>query len=152
MLSKIEEMNCAIDAYADEECDKRKVKELSEAGDDAIRNVTGWLEKLEQAWDIIKTRKVLLLDKIRRTVDPFQEEDDDKYIFEFLQVAPLNGLPQKKAVEVLVEELLAPEIQQGLPKPVFTTDEVRSYLLGKFGNLSRTIEDWVRKLEQAAAA
>ena len=55
-------------------------------------------------------------------------------------------------MEVLVEELLSPEIQQGLSKPVFTIDEIRSYLLGKFGNLSRTIEVWVQKLEQAAAA
>ena len=35
---------------------------------------------------------------------------------------------------------------------MFTIDEIRSYLLGKFGNLSRTIEVWVQKLEQAAAA
>ena len=151
MRSKIEELNRAIDDYADEECDEKKVKELSAAGDDAIRDVTDWLEELEQAWDLIKTREILLLDKIRKTVDPFQEEED-RCTFEFLQqVAPLSSLPQKKAVEVLVEELLAPEIQQGLPKPVFSTDEVHSYLLGKFSNLSRTTEEWVQKLEQAAA-
>ena len=93
-----------------------------------------------------------MLDEIRRNIDPFQEEDD-RCVYEFLQqIAPLAGLPQKRAVEILVEELLFPELQQGLPKPVFTVDEVCSYLLGKFGNLTRIIEDWVRELEQASAA
>ena len=92
------------------------------------------------------------MDNIRRKVEPFQEEDD-RCIFEFLQqIAPLDGLPQRMAVKMLTEELLAPEIQRRLPKPVFSVDEVRSHLLGEFGNLTRTIEDWVRRLELDAAA
>ena len=35
---------------------------------------------------------------------------------------------------------------------MFSVDEVRSYLLEKFGNLTQIIEDWVLELEQAAAA
>ena len=61
-----------------------------------------------------------MMDEIRRNIDPFQEEDD-RSVFVFLQqIAPLACLPQKKAAEVLVEELLSSELQQGLPKPVLT--------------------------------
>ena len=83
MLSKIKEMNCAIDAYIDEECDEREIKKVSETGDTAIRVAIGWLEELEQALDIIRTRDILLLDEIRRNVDPFQEEND-RCVIEFL--------------------------------------------------------------------
>ena len=90
------------------------------------------------------------MDTIRKKVEPFQEEDD-RCIFEFLQqIAPLDGLPQRIAVEMLTQELLDPEIQRRLPKPVFSVDEVRSYLLGEFGNLTQTIEDWRLELDAAA--
>ena len=112
MRSKIMEMNHAIDAYAVVECDEREIKKLS---DNAISDVTDWLEELEQAWDIIRTRDILLMEEIRRKVELFQEEDN-RCIFEFLQqIAPLDGLPHRMAVEMLTEELLAPEIQRGLP-------------------------------------
>ena len=83
MRSRIEEMNHAIDAYGDAECNEREIKKLSEEGDNAINDVTDWLEELEQAWDLIRTRDILLIEEFRRKVEPFQEEDD-RCIFEFL--------------------------------------------------------------------
>ena len=55
-------------------------------------------------------------------------------------------------MEFLTEELLSPELQRVLLKPVFTVDEVRHFLLEKFGNLTLIVEGWVLELEQAAAA
>ena len=93
-----------------------------------------------------------MLEKIRKNVDPFQE-NDTRCVYEFLQqTAPLADLPQRRAVEVFTKELLSPELQQGLPKPVFLVDEVRHFLLEKFGNLTIIVEGWVLELEQAAAA
>ena len=83
MRFTIEEMNHAIDAYADVECNEQEIMQLSEEGDQAISYVTDWLEELEQAWNPIRTRDVLLMDTIRKKVEPFQEEDD-RCIFEFL--------------------------------------------------------------------
>ena len=40
MRSMIEEMNHAIDAYADVECNEQEIKQLSEEGDQAISYVT----------------------------------------------------------------------------------------------------------------
>ena len=74
-----------------------------------------------------------MLEGVRKTVDPFQEKDD-RCVHEFLQqIAPLAGLPQRRAVEILTEELLSPELQQGLPKPVFTIDEVRLFYWRSLG-------------------
>ena len=53
---------------------------------------------------------------------------------------------------VLVEELLSQELQQDLPKPVFSTEEVWCHLLEKFGNLTLIIEGWVQELERTAVA
>ena len=112
MRSMIEEMNHAIDAYADVESNEQEIKQLSEEGDQAISYITDWLEELEQAWNPIRTRDVLLMDTIRKKVEPFQEEDD-RCIFEFLQqIAPLDGLPQRMAVEMLTQELLDPETKE----------------------------------------
>ena len=72
---------------------------------------------------------------------------------EFLkQTASLEGLTQREALQVFVEELLSPELQQGLPKPVFSLEEVRQYLLDKYGNLILIVEGWVLELKQGAAA
>ena len=93
-----------------------------------------------------------MLEKIMKNVDQFQE-NDTRCVYKFLQqTAPLADLPQRRAVEVMTEELLSPELQQGLPKPVFSVDEVQHFLLEKFGNLTLIVEGWVVELEQAAAA
>ena len=55
------------------ECNEREIERLSEEGDQAINDVTDWLEELEQAWDLIRARDLLLMDGIRRKVEPFQE-------------------------------------------------------------------------------
>ena len=64
----------------------------------------------------------------------------------------MEGLAQREASVVLVEELLSPELQEDLRKPIFSTVEARCHLLEKFGNLTLIIKGWVQELERTAAA
>ena len=100
----------AVEAYIDKEDDEDKSEEVNDLMFNAFQEAVNWFEDLEQAWSTIRSREILVLEEIRKNVDPFQERDN-RCVYEFLQqIAPLAGLPQKRAVEVLVEELLAPKL------------------------------------------
>ena len=151
VVSMIKDLEEAVNAYADEEYDPVEMEKVSVLGEGALQDARKWLEDLDSAFRTIRSREILVLDGIRRNVDSFTE-NDTRCVYEFLkQIASLEGLAQREAAAVLVEELLSPELQQGLPKPVFSTEEVRCHLLEKFGNLTLIIEGWVLELEQAAA-
>ena len=69
-------METAVEAYIDEEDDKEMSEEVNDLMVDAIQEAVNWFEDLEQAWSTIRSREILVLEEIRKNVDPFQERDD----------------------------------------------------------------------------
>ena len=120
----IRDLEDAMDAYTAEEYDQDEVDKVYRMGDGVIQKAYKWFEELEEAYHSMRNKEIIILDGIRKAFDPFNV-GDSRCVYEFLkQAAPLEGLSRGEALEVFVEELLSPSIQQDLPKPVSSMGEV----------------------------
>ena len=57
VLSLIREVENAVDAYTDEAYDEGEIEKVSGLGEDPIQEADDWLEDLDQAWSIIRSKK-----------------------------------------------------------------------------------------------
>ena len=77
VLSFIREVENAVDAFAGEEYDKGEIDKVSGLGEDTIQEAYDWLEDLDQAWNIIWSKEILVLEEIRKNVDHFRRTTTD---------------------------------------------------------------------------
>ena len=78
IISWVNEMETAVEAYIDEEDDEEKSEEVNDLMRNACQEAVDWLIDLRQAWNFIWNRKtlvleeILVLEELRKNVDPFQ--------------------------------------------------------------------------------
>ena len=95
VLSMIKDLEEAVDAYADEEYDPVEIEKVSVLGEGVILEARKGLEDLDSAFRTMRSREILILEGIRKSIKPFTKEDT-RCVYEFLrQIAPLEGLAQR---------------------------------------------------------
>ena len=78
-----------------------------------------------------RLQEVIILDKVRSSVELFSE-NDERCVYEFIkQVNPLRTLMETEAYTVLTEELISKEVHRAMPDYIKTTSQVYRFLLDK---------------------
>ena len=146
----IPQVQTLMNQYDYREKDEAKAALAWRFGESFINEAYEWFDKLEEVYNEVRLKEVIILDNVRNNVELFSE-NDDRCVYEFIkQVDPLNALMETEAYTVLTKELLTKNVHREMPYHVTKTTQVYRFLLEKYGGIQQTLEKWVTQLEHAA--
>ena len=149
-IALIPEVQDLMNQYNCRQVDEVKAALAWRFGERFIIEAYEWFDELEEVYQEVQLKEVIILDKVRNTVELFSEKDE-RCVYQFIkQVNPLKALMETEAYTVLTEEPLTREVQWAMPDYVKTTSQVYRLLLEKFGGIQKTFNKWVNLLEQTA--
>ena len=80
-------------------------------GEGFIKEAYEWFDKLEEVYQEVRLKEVIIVDKAWSSVELFSE-NDERCVYKFIkQVDPLRTLMETEAYTVLTEELLTKEVK-----------------------------------------
>ena len=106
-------------------------------GERFINEAYEWFDEVEEVYNEVRTKEIIILDQIRNNVEMFSE-NDERCVYEFIK--QVHALMKTEAYTVLTEELLTKNMSREIPSHVTTTTQVYRFLIEKYGRIQQTLE------------
>ena len=147
-IALTKEVQDLMDEYDHKQKDKIKADEAWGVSERFIlEQAYDWIDELEEVYKEVRLDEIIMLDKIRKTMELFSD-NDERCVYKFIkQIDPFKNLMKNEAYTVLTKELLTKDVQCAMPNYVKTTQQVYRFLLDKFGGIQKKLEKWVSQLE-----
>ena len=120
----IPEVQALMNQYDYREKDDVKATLAWRFGKRFINEAYEWFDELEEVYQEVRLQEVIVLEKVRNSVELFSE-NDKRCVYEFIkQLDPLKGLMETEVYTVLTEELLTKEVRRVMPEYITTMSQV----------------------------